>query len=43
MNIALEKKNILQWIQKLDDEKIIEKIIEIIEENQISTYEHQLI
>ncbi len=22
MNIALEKKNILQWIQKLDDEKI---------------------
>jgi hypothetical protein len=43
MNIAAEKKNIVQWIQGIDDEKTIEKILSFKEENEISIFENQLI
>lgn len=43
MNITLEKQNILQWIQNLNDKKIIEKILDLKKENQISDYENLLI
>jgi predicted transcriptional regulator len=43
MNIAAEKKNIVQWIQGIDDEKTIEKILSFKEENEISIFENRLI
>lgn len=43
MNIAVEKQNLLQWIQDLTDEKIIERILRIKEKNEISDFENQLI
>ena len=43
MNIAIEKQNLLQWIQGLTDEKIIERILSIKENDEVSTYENQLI
>ena len=43
MNIAIEKQNLLQWIQGLTDEKIIERILSIKENNEVSLFENQLI
>lgn len=43
MNITIEKQNLLQWIQGLTDEKIIERILSIKENDEVSTYENQLI
>ena len=43
MNIAIEKQNLLQWIQGLTDEKIIERILSIKENNEVSSFENQLI
>ncbi|MBC5835863.1 hypothetical protein G6N05_05640 [Flavobacterium sp. F372] len=43
MNITIEKQNLLQWIQGLTDEKIIERILSIKQNNEVSTYENQLI
>jgi hypothetical protein len=43
MNIALKKQSILQWIQNLNDEKILEKILDLKEKNEISDFENQLI
>lgn len=43
MNIAIEKQNLLQWFQGLTDEKIIERILSIKENNEASFFENQLI
>lgn len=43
MNIAIEKQNIVQWIKSLNDEKIIEKILDIKVKNEITDFENQLI
>lgn len=43
MDISIEKKNIVQWIQAIDDEKIIEKILSFKEKNEVSFFENQLI
>lgn len=43
MNIAIEKKNIVQWVQNLTDEKIIEKILALKDNTQISSFEKKLI
>ena len=43
MNITIEKQNLLQWIQGLTDEKIIERILSIKENNEVSFFENQLI
>lgn len=43
MNITIEKQNILQWLKNLKDEKIIEKILDIKEETEISDFENQSI
>ena len=43
MNIALKKQSILQWIQNLNDEKILEKILDLKEKNEIPDFENQLI
>lgn len=43
MNIAIEKQNILQWIQGLNDEKILEKILDLKAKNEISDFENLLI
>ena len=43
MNITIEKQNLLQWIQGLTDEKIIERILSIKENNEVSSFENQLI
>jgi predicted transcriptional regulator len=43
MDISIEKKNIVQWIQAIDDEKIIEKILSFKEKNEVSSFEKQLI
>ncbi|MFA9192122.1 hypothetical protein AAGV28_12155 [Flavobacterium sp. FZUC8N2.13] len=43
MDIAVEKKNIVQWIQAIDDEKIIEKILSFKEKNEVLFFENQLI
>jgi hypothetical protein len=43
MNITAEKQNILQWIQGIDDEKTIEKILIFKKKNQVSNFENELI
>jgi hypothetical protein len=43
MDITVEKKNIVQWIQAIEDEKIIEKILSFKEKNEVSFFENQLI
>jgi hypothetical protein len=43
MNIKAEKENILQWIQGIDDKKIIEKILTFKEENDFLIFENELI
>lgn len=43
MDIAVEKKNIVKWIQAIDDEKIIEKILSFKEKNEVLLFENQLI
>ncbi|WP_396191880.1 hypothetical protein [Flavobacterium sp.] len=43
MNIALKKQSILQWIQNLNDEKILEKILDLKEKNEIPDFENKLI
>ncbi|WP_281636452.1 hypothetical protein [Flavobacterium marginilacus] len=43
MNIVVEKQNLLQWIQGLNDEKIIEEILDLKNKNQISDFENQII
>ena len=43
MDIALEKQNILQWIKSLNDEKVLEKIIDLKTKSEISNFENQLI
>ena len=42
MDLAIEKQNLLQWIQSITDDKTIKKI-SIIENNDISYFENQLI
>lgn len=43
MNIVAEKQNLLQWIQGIDDEKTIEKILSFKEENEMSIFENKII
>lgn len=43
MDISIEKKNIIQWIQKIDDEKSIQEILCFKEKNEFSFFENQLI
>ena len=43
MDITIEKQNILQWLKDLKDEKIIEKILDLKEETEISDFENQLV
>jgi len=43
MDITIEKQNILQWLKDLKDEKIIEKILDLKEETEISDFENQSI
>ena len=43
MNIAIEKQNLLQWIQGLTDKKVIERILSIKENNEVTSFENQLI
>lgn len=43
MNIVAEKQNLLQWIQGLNDEKVIEEILDLKNKKQISDFENQII
>jgi len=43
IDITIEKQNILQWLKDLKDEKIIEKILDLKEETEISDFENQSI
>ena len=43
MNIAAEKKNILRWVQEIQDQKTIEKILVLKNKNQISNFKNELI
>lgn len=43
MNIAAEKKNIVRWIQEIQDQKTIEKILVLKNKNQVSNFEKELI
>ena len=43
MNITAKKQNIVKWIQGIDDEKTIEKILSFKEENDFALFENQLI
>ena len=43
MDITVEKQNILHWIENLKDEKIIEKILDLKQETEISDFENQII
>ncbi|MGV9002998.1 hypothetical protein [Flavobacterium sp.] len=43
MNIALEKQNILQWIQNLNDEKVLGKILDLKSKIEVSNFENELI
>jgi len=43
MNIATKKQNIVQWIQGINDEKVIEEILNLKLRNEILTFENELI
>lgn len=43
MNIAAKKQNIVQWIQGINDEKVIEEILNLKVRNEISSFENELI
>ncbi len=43
MNIAAKKQNIVQWIQGINDEKVIEEILNLKVRNEISSLENELI
>ena len=43
MNVALEKQNILQWIQNLNDEKVLGKILDLKSKIEVSNFENELI
>lgn len=43
MNIVAEKQNLLQWIQGLNDEKILGEILDLKIKNEISDFENQII
>jgi len=43
MNIVAEKQNLLQWIQGLNDEKILGEILDLKVKNEISDFENQII
>jgi hypothetical protein len=43
MNITAEKRNIVQWIQGINDEKTIEKILNLKQKNEVSQFEKELI
>lgn len=43
MDIAVEKKSIVQWIQAIDDEKTIAEILSFKEKSEASFFENQLI
>lgn len=43
MNIAAKKQNIVQWIQGINDEKVIEEILSLKVRNEISSFENELI
>lgn len=43
MNIAAKKQNIVQWIQGINDEKVIEEILSLKVKNEVSSYENELI
>ena len=43
MNITAEKRNILQGIQGINDEKTIEKILNLKQKNEVSQFEKELI
>lgn len=43
MNIAAKKHNIVQWIQGINDEKVIEEILNLKVRNEISSLENELI
>ena len=43
MNMEIEKNKIVTWIQGIDDEKTIEKILNLKNKNHFSELENQLI
>jgi hypothetical protein len=43
MNIATKKQNIVQWIQGINDEKVIEEILNLKLRNEILSFENELI
>ena len=43
MNVAFEKQNILQWIQNLNDAKVLRKILDLKSKIEVSNFENQLI
>lgn len=43
MNVKAEKQNLLQWIQGLNDEKILGEILDLKVKNEISDFENQII
>lgn len=43
MNIVAEKQNLLQWIQGLNDEKILGEILDLKIKNEVSDFENQII
>jgi hypothetical protein len=43
MNIAAKKQNIVQWIQGINDEKVIEEILNLKIRNETSSFENELI
>lgn len=43
MNIVAEKQNLLQWIQGLNDEKILAEILDLKVKKEISDFENQII
>lgn len=43
MNIITERRKIVQWIQNLNDEKILKKILDLKVMNEVSAFENHLI
>jgi hypothetical protein len=43
MNIIAKKQSLLQWIQGLNDEKIIAEILDLKAKNEISAFENHII